>query len=324
LPNKTIIAWASYTVNPSHGCSKPAAAPLEAILDLNAFDTTLKDRLYPHGIPLKWGKPDTSLECSRCYAELLSNRRGWTPKPWLEANAEENLTLRPERFREFTKVKVKDVTLPPSQRERFFVCSMSDVFHKLIPDEHIHRMLDAMAATPHIYQVLTKRPERAYNFPHSWPANIWLGTTCGHPITKWRLEYLRRSLAKTRFVSMEPLLDSMLPLDLTGIDQLIIGGESGAGYRKMEMSWAREMRDLCAETKTAYFYKQDAAFVTERRCYLMETDGRCLQYRQFPGELTAPVEVQPDNAAYHRTLFPNWRPGAAPAAQPADLFPVLP
>lgn len=72
----------------------------------------------------------------------------------------------------------------------------------------------------------------------------------------------------------------------------------------MKMEWAREMRDLCAETATAFFYKQAAAFVTERECYLVEEDGRCRQYRQFPGELTPPVDVQPDNPKKHAQLFP--------------------
>jgi len=123
-------------------------------------------------------------------------------------------------------------------------------------------------------------------------------------MTKWRINALRDSGAKVRFLSMEPLLASMLPLNLSGIDQVIVGGESVAHRRPMEMTWVRELRDACAAQGVAFFMKQDSAFRTESRAYLVEDDGRCLQYRQFPGELTPPVEVAPDNARYHREHFP--------------------
>jgi alkylated DNA repair dioxygenase AlkB len=113
-------------------------------------------------------------------------------------------------------------------------------------------------------------------------------------ITKWRLEFLRRSAAKVRFVSMEPILDSMLPLNLDGINQVIVGGESGRARRPFNMRWAREVRDACAAAEAAFFFKQDSELQTERRPYLVEQDGTCWEYRQYPGELTPPTHVQPE------------------------------
>jgi protein gp37 len=102
---------------------------------------------------------------------------------------------------------------------------------------------------------------------------------------------------------MEPLMGSMLPLNLAGIHQAIVGGESGAVRRPMEMAWAREVRDACKDQGSAFFFKQDEHYQTEHRTYLVEEDGQCRQYRQFPGEISAPVEVQPDSASYHREHF---------------------
>jgi protein gp37 len=279
-----------------HGCSKPAAVPLDML--------PLAERINGGPIDPRWTAPNTSPECNHCYAETLSNRRGWTPAPWLEANEAANVQFHPERFAQIAKLAVKPVGLPPSQRNRIFICSMGDLFHRLVPAHLLRRLFAEMANTPHIYQLLTKRPERAMEWPGPWPENVWLGTSCGHEITRWRVECLRRSKAKVRFVSAEPLLTSLLPIDLAGIDQVIVGGESGPHYRGMQMKWARELRDACKDQGCAFFLKQDAAGVTERRCYLVEEDGRCRQYRQFPGELTPPIEVQPDSAAYHREHFP--------------------
>lgn len=285
---KTKISWATYTNSVVTGCSKPAAvteAGLRMYSELDALNGTTTV------IDPKWLKPGSSCCCIRCYAETLSLRRGWSPKPWAEVNEDVNVRMRPERFRDFGKVKVKPVHLPPSERERFFVASMGDIFHRNVTDEFLEQLFEYLVGIPHIYMLLTKRIDRAASWPGPWPENVWLGTTCGHPITKWRLEYLRRSGARTRFVSMEPLLASMLPLDLTGIDQVIVGGESGSGFRPMKMQWAREVRDICVDQGKAFFYKQDAAYQTEIRPFLVEADGTRLEYHQFPGELRPPVVV---------------------------------
>jgi protein gp37 len=259
------------------------------------------------GIPVaaKWCKPNSSPECLYCYAEHNDHFRFHrSPHVWVEQYASLNVRLRPEKMREFHTVPVKPVDLPPSQRERFFVCSYGDIFHELVPDSFLKELFAAMVATPHIYMLLTKRPERAAQWPGPWPENIWLGTTCGHEITKWRIEFLRRSAAKVRFISMEPLLTPMLPLNLEGIDQVIVGGESGGKRRPFEMEWARQVRDACVDHGSAFFFKQDSDFRTERRPYLVEQDGTCWKYEQYPGELAPPVLVQAENDARHRELFP--------------------
>ena len=272
---ETIISWATHTCNVVSGCSKP----------IETDERT--------------GKRFVSPECEHCYAEALSLRHGWSRKAWTGPNIQENLKLRPERIREVTRVPVQPVEYLPSERQRFFICSMGDIFHRAVPDRFLEQIWPYLLDYPHIYQLLTKRPERAAEWPGPWPDHIWLGTTCGSSRTKHRIEHLRRSRAQVRFVSAEPLLDSLLPLDLAGIDQVIVGGESGPGFRPMDMQWAREVRDRCVAEKVAFFYKQDAAYVTETRPYLVEPDGSCWSWRQFPGELADPARV-------------NCRPSRAP------------
>ena len=276
---KTIISWATYTHNVVSGCSKPIVTDSE-------------------------GKRHISPECERCYAEALSLKRGWSQKPWTGPNAAENVHLKPHKIAELKKIPMKPVTNPPSERQRVFICSMGDIFHDLVPDSFLHQLFDTMAAVPHIYQILTKRIERAAKWPGPWPDHVWLGTTCGHPMTKYRIDHLRNSNAKVRFISIEPLLSSLRPINLAGIHQVLIGGESGSGYRKMDMEWARELRDQCVAEGVAYLHKQDSAFRTETRCYIVEKDGSCWVWRQFPGELSPPVRVEPDNEKYHRATFP--------------------
>ena len=279
--NDTIIAWATKTLNLVSGCSKP--------IETNTVT----------------GKRFISPECVNCYAETLSLKRTWTAKPWTEPNEAANVRLRPERFREIGRLPVINPRLPPSERERIFICSMGDIFHRLVPDEFLHTLFDDwLIPYQHIYMLLTKRAERASQWQGPWAKHIWLGTSCGHKDTKFRIDHLRKSKATVRFVSAEPLLTSLMPLDLTGIDMVIVGGESGSNHRPMKMEWAREIRDACVEQGVAYFHKQDEHFMTEKRCYLVETDGTCKQYRQFPGELAAPIIVQPDSDRYHREHFP--------------------
>lgn len=263
---KTIISWATQTINVVSGCSKP--------IEIDP-DT---------------GKRMVSPECVHCYAESLSLWRGWTDKPWTEANAKQNIRLRPERFREIARLPVKRAKLP-SQRERIFICSMGDIFHKSVPDSFLRELWKYLVEYPHVFQLLTKRGDRAANWPGPWPEHIWLGVTCGTPKTRWRVDALRDSGAKVRFVSGEPLLESMGRPNMRGIHQWIVGGESGRGYRPMDMQWARDVRDQCKAEGVAFFYKQKAAYVTEREPWLVEKDGSRWYWRQFPGELCPPVPV---------------------------------
>jgi protein gp37 len=164
-----------------------------------------------------------------------------------------------------------------------FVNSMSDLFHARVPREFVVQVFAVMAATPrHTYQILTKRPERMerivgggqfeqqvmdrldmlaadwdpYTYP-VWPlGNVWLGTSIESNEHVARADYLRATPAAIRFISAEPLLGPLPSLDLTDIDWLIIGGESGRGARPMDLAWVYELIDKARGSGTAVFVKQ--------------------------------------------------------------------
>jgi protein gp37 len=214
----TAIEWTDATWNPVTGCSK------------------------------------VSPGCDHCYAETLSLRFGWSKKPWAHENAAENVVLRPERLEQ---------TLRWRKPRMVFVNSMSDLFHENIPDEFIGRVFNVMdRAEQHTFQVLTKRPARARDFLREWyghnlpdpalieppNANVWLGVSIESWRFNWRADVLREIPAAVRFISAEPLLDTLYPgtdrdLNLHGIDWVIVGGESGPNFRPMRAEWARELRD---------------------------------------------------------------------------------
>lgn len=304
MKRPTKISWATYTTNIVVGCHKPAAITQQGL-------DRLRENTPDFDLPANLDslmRPGTSPECIRCYAESLATRYGWTKQPWQAEHAAVNVRLHPERAIEWSKVPVKDPRLRPSERERFFVCSMGDIFHERVPDEFLRQQFRLMRQRPHIYMLLTKRIERAASRPakapwldgEPWPPNVWLGTTVGHPNTKWRIDFLRESLAPVRFVSMEPLTASLTdrhaqkmggPLDLHGVDQIIVGGESGIGWRPMDMQWARDLQQSAAITGTAFFFKQDAAIRPGIRPFLVDGAGKRWEYKQFPGELTPPREI---------------------------------
>lgn len=227
--------------------------------------------------------------CRYCYAERLSLRFGWSPAPWTAANAAINVQTHPERLGKPLKFK---------PGTRVFVNSMSDLFHPQVPDEFIAQVFDVMARTPHVtYQILTKRPERVATWPGPWPANIWQGTSVEDARVTHRIDALRQCGAAVKFLSCEPLIGPLGPVDLTGIDWVIVGGESGthlkspADPRWMRQEWARDLRDQCVAASVAYFYKQDSGPRTELRPWLVEEDGSRWRWHQYPGDLTPPELV---------------------------------
>jgi protein gp37 len=143
---------------------------------------------------------------------------------------------------------------------RIFVNSMSDVFHAHFSLEMIRRVFEVMnQAHWHDFQVLTKRPERALRYSRElpWSNNIWIGTSIESMNVAARLESIRQIReASVRFVSAEPLLGDVSTLDLTDIQWVIGGGESGAGFRAPEKLWARALRDSCREQGVAFLWKQ--------------------------------------------------------------------
>jgi len=142
---------------------------------------------------------------------------------------------------------------------RIFVNSLSDLFHARVPREFIAQAWEVMERTPqHTYQVLTKRPERLARVLDGLPLlpNVWLGTSIESDQYVRRADALRAAPAAVRFISAEPLIGAPWSLDLTGIDWLIAGGESGPKARPMELDWVRFLLELCEDSGTAPFVKQ--------------------------------------------------------------------
>jgi protein gp37 len=143
-----------------------------------------------------------------------------------------------------------------------FTCSMSDFFHENVPLPMLAEALDVIEATPWvIYQILTKRPaiaiRRLAALKRRLPANVWMGATIGHPKSLPLSKPLRRIEAARKFLSVEPLLAPMAAvLDLTGIDWVIVGGESGPNARPCLVEWVVGMRDLCRDRGVHFFFKQ--------------------------------------------------------------------
>ena len=227
-----------------------------------------------------------SAGCDNCYAETLSIKRGWTKLPWTGENAEANVQLKPHKLNEPYKLK---------EPSRIFVNSMSDLFHPQIPDNYIAQVFQVMDDLPqHIFQILTKRPRRAARFECTWTPNIWQGTSVESKKVLYRIDQLRECQAQTRFLSIEPLLEPLGKINLKGIHWVIVGGESGPGYRPMPHQWAREIRDQCVDQDIAFFFKQSAAPRTEIGTDLIEEDSSKTTWQQFPDTYTPaqPVDKQ--------------------------------
>jgi protein gp37 len=161
--------------------------------------------------------------------------------------------------------------------KRIFVNSMSDLFHEAVPESFIQHVWKVMErASWHTYQVLTKRPDKmASTLSGSWfpiLPNVWLGTSIENQQYLFRLDHLRNTPAAVRFASLEPLLGPLLNLDLTGIDWVIVGGESGPGARPMETSWVNDIQRQCAEQSVPFFFKQWGG--TRKKCAGRTFKGR--------------------------------------------------
>jgi protein gp37 len=217
--------------------------------------------------------------CRHCYAERLSLNRGWSKLPWTAANAQQNVILHPDRL---------DKPRTWKDPRRVFVNSMSDLFHEAIPDDFVRQIFDVMNdCERHTFQILTKRPERAAVWPGPWPQNIWVGASVENRKALPRLGAIRRCGAAVRWVSFEPLLEDLGPLDLSGIDWVVVGGESGPGFRPMDHVWARSIRDQCVAAGIPFFFKQSSAPRTEVGTQLVEADGRRTRWQEYPNARAA-------------------------------------
>lgn len=185
--------------------------------------------------------------CDHCYAEALSKRLQATGAYRYRNGFQ--LTFHPE---------VLSVPLTWRRPRRIFVNSMSDLFHEDVPLDWIKRAFEVMAATPqHSYQILTKRADRVRRLAVAlkWPPNVWMGVSVENQVFAFRAKRLAQVPAAVRFLSVEPLLGPVT-LDLSGIDWVIVGGESGPHARPMDPDWARSVRDQCAAAGVAFFFKQ--------------------------------------------------------------------
>ena len=186
--------------------------------------------------------------CRNCYASRMAGRLQLMKNP---------------RYGNGFKVTLHHdlITAPLAWKKpaRVFVNSMADLFHEEVPLSFIQKCFATMAQTPHLtYQILTKRAERLSNLSPflQWPKNVWQGISIENIDVLERVNHLRKVPATVRFISAEPLIGSLKDLDLNGIHWLIAGGESGPGAREMKKEWVLELRDMCRESKTAFFFKQ--------------------------------------------------------------------
>ena len=140
-----------------------------------------------------------------------------------------------------------------------FVNSMSDLFHKAVPVSFIQKVFEVMRSLPqHQFQILTKRAERLSELSPllPWTENIWMGVSVENKDYIQRIDILRQTGAQVKFLSIEPLLGPISRLDLTGIDWVIAGGESGPRARPMKKEWVTDLRDQCLDAGVAFFFKQ--------------------------------------------------------------------
>jgi protein gp37 len=217
MADKSAIEWTDATWNPVTGCTKISAG------------------------------------CDNCYAARFAERWRGTPGHPFEAGFD--LTLRPNRLEQ---------PLRWEKPRRIFVNSMSDLFHKDVPTYFIDDVFGIMdRAHWHQFQVLTKRPEimqrhmeQQYGSSHVVPPNIWLGVSVEEAKVKRRIDVLRMTPARVRFLSIEPLIGPLGELDLAGIHWVIVGGESGPGARPIHPDWVREIRDQCIAQNVPFFFKQ--------------------------------------------------------------------
>lgn len=203
------------------------------------------------------GCDHVSRECDFCYADKMSKQYQKQAIPGYSRGF--NFSIQPQRLE-----KPKEW----ASGRYVFTGSMSDLFHKRCPDEYLFQVFEVMnEADQHVYQLLTKRPERYVEMaPHlPWNDHIWAGASVGHRDSKDRIDMLRESGADVTYISAEPLIEDLGEVDLTGIDWMIFGGESGPidpddpdddGIRELDPRWILDLLEQCREQGTTPFVKQ--------------------------------------------------------------------
>jgi protein gp37 len=204
--------------------------------------------------------------CKHCYAERLALR--------LQAMGQANYA---NGFSLTMHNSTLGLPFRWKKHRMIFVNSMSDLFHEDVPVEFVRKIFDVMCqASWHTFQVLTKRSKRLLELNKliKWPHNVWMGVSIESSNYTFRIDDLRQTGAFVKFLSLEPLLGPLHNLDLSGIDWVIVGGESGPGSRPMLEEWIVDIRDQCLEAGVPFFFKQWGG--TNRR-----KSGRILQGRTW-------------------------------------------
>ncbi len=186
--------------------------------------------------------------CKHCYAERMAERLQAMRQPNYAHGFE--LTLQPHML---------ELPLRWKKPQTIFVNSMSDLFHPGVPLAYMREVFDVMArAHWHRFQILTKRAERLEELSPRlpWAPNVWMGVSVETARYTSRIDHLRGTGARVKFLSLEPLLGPLPGLDLSGIDWVIVGGESGPGARPMDPAWATDLRDQCQRASVPFFFKQ--------------------------------------------------------------------
>ncbi|MCB1521729.1 MAG: phage Gp37/Gp68 family protein [Hyphomicrobiaceae bacterium] len=243
MASTTEIEWTDATWNPVTGCTKISAG------------------------------------CDFCYAERFAERfRGVPNHPFTHGF---DLTLRPERVEQ---------PLSWRQPKMIFVNSMSDLFHKGVPTAFVDRVFDTIErAEWHTFQLLTKRSSRLRDYMNTRyakrtpPRHLWVGASVEDGSRASRIRHMRDTKAAIRFLSIEPLIGPLGQIDLTNIDWVIVGGESGPSARPIQADWVRSIRDQCVAAKLPFFFKQWGGY--RPKSGGRELDGR--EWNQMPDSRSA-------------------------------------
>lgn len=214
--------------------------------------------------------------CKNCYAEVMAHRlKAMNVKEYEDGF---QFKILPDRLQIPKRIK---------KPTKFFVNSMSDLFHKDMPFSFLDEVFEVIQNTPHHqYQILTKREDilSKYFSKRIVPENVWLGVTVENKEAKKRIDVLRNIEAKIRFLSIEPLLEDLGTLDLENIHWVIVGGESGVRARPMHEDWALNVQKQCIKYDVAFFFKQWGAWGSDGVKRSKKVNGRLLSGKEWNEE----------------------------------------
>lgn len=238
-----------------------------------------------HTWNLAWGCTKISPGCTNCYADGIADRYGWDvwgPK-------KDRRTFGENHWKE--PLKWNRQAQSEGRQHRVFCSSMCDNFedHPSIVSQ-LPRLWDLIRRTPYLdWQLLTKRADRIEeSLPEDWGIgwpNVWLGVSIENNDYVWRANCLQSVSAIVHFISYEPALGPVDRLSLDGIQWVIVGGESGPKFRRMDLAWARDIQQRCKEAGVAFFFKQSSHRFTERGI-----DALGAIYREYPQTAVIGIE----------------------------------